>query len=243
MAAPPGPAYNFASRLNFARRVIRDVWVGWGGLKEGVVEVAERLSRRVQLLKRSAEASEFERSLDELYRQLGHRIEEYRTGGPDGGNGGQPGELTPLPEDHEVTRLVAASLEVKAGLDRVERQIRILKAEGRDDDLTIFLEALRRTSGRVEVVVLPADSPAIGMSVGELHLPDEVRLVGLQHEHVVSFPRPESPESDDTRLSPGDRLLMIGLDRPMDEVVARLAWSRPSGEGQPRSRSRESRPR
>lgn len=229
MATPLGSRYDFGQPLSVARRVVRDVMIGWSGLREGVFEIAERLNRRVQLLRWSTEAAEHERTLNELYRQLGQQIEQTHLGL---GNGGDLSHTIPatsatgaLATDPNMSHVVEAVMHVKAELERLERRMRALKAEGREDEVESFLQALWRSGGRVEVVSLPPDSPAVGLRLPDLRLPEDVRLVGLQRGQVVLTVQ------DDLSLMAGDRLLIVGPDRAMDEAVARLAW--PSGRNAP----------
>lgn len=206
--------------LEFLGRFQKELSITGQAIYETIIAVAERVNRKVEVLRLHGQASAVITQVDMAYAELGRRITALWT-------------RTSLPDDetsvaNELKQLLVQTTarvhQLKQALLAVDTQVRGLKLETVQEDLLTLQRDLSRRSSALERIALPAEAPAIGQKVGDLRLPQSVRVVTIFRGPFFINP------SEDLVLRNDDVLLVIGFQADLAQAAAQLTAS---GRGKP----------
>jgi hypothetical protein len=180
--------------MNLLRSGQRALFLGLDGVREALVVVAERLALRVQVGKLQLQVDAAEGRLRQAYESLGEHLFTCRQ---------EPSQVDPPPESTLPLseRIRTEHLLVQDLRDRL--------ASLSDETLLLPLsrlqEDLRQGGGSVERLTISPGALADGKRLGELSLPQTVRLVALRRGETLIIP------SGDLVLQAGDDITLLGV--------------------------------
>ncbi|WP_447972416.1 TrkA C-terminal domain-containing protein [Nitrospira sp. Kam-Ns4a] len=197
----------------FLHRVRKDLTITLDGVRETVLAIAERVTRKVQILNLQWNAASLGDQIASAHQELGQHL------------------CAVLSEDQVAHRLdgpARAAIEqrladcarrirlLKRDLDRTEGVINELEREALREELLALQRDLTVQSALVERLVVPRGSAAIGQSVRDLSLPTGVRLVALFRGPtlLLSF--------EHLRFRAGDAVVLLGVRDDLKQAVSRF---------------------
>ncbi len=172
-------------------------------LYETVVAIAERVNRKVQILRLHSQATAALNQIHGLHRDIGRRVAELAA---------TPAQLeapdvrTTRPSLEEALRTAADRIKAyRTGLQQVESHIRDLKIELAQEDLITMQRELGIRGAAIERVVVVQGAPVIGHPIGEFDLPRTTRIVAVFRGPFLL------PLSDAMTLRSDDIVILTGL--------------------------------
>lgn len=203
--------------LEFIGRLQKELSLTGSAVYESVVAVAERVNRKVHILRLHSQAANLLSQIETVHESLGRRIGETLLNRLT-----SVSEAPVLPVDLErpLTQALNRVHELKQTLVQVDGQIRELKMETIHEDLLTLQRDLSLRSAALERLFIAQDSLAVGKNLGELTLPSSVRLVTIFRGPFLI------PPSDTFVFRPDDIVIAIGLRADLDEVATWFAPAR-----------------
>ncbi|HLG43505.1 MAG TPA: TrkA C-terminal domain-containing protein [Nitrospirales bacterium] len=175
------------------KSIQRTLSISYDGLREAVLAVSERVATRVQIGKLHLQALDTEARLRSAYEALGVCLYTAR--------------MAPPQEVFSPDNALPLSERVRAELKTLQ-QIRDQLASRADETLTDPLirlqEDLKESGGMVERATVSPLSQADGKRLGDLALPEGVRIVAIRRGESLVFP------SADSVLKAGDQVTVVG---------------------------------
>jgi K+/H+ antiporter YhaU regulatory subunit KhtT len=197
-------------------RLRREFSITGQAIYESILAIAERVNRKVEVLRLHAQASAVLNQVDTVHGDLGRQITALWT------RKFLPGQESTL--TNELNQLLAQTAarihQLKETLLAVDTQVRVLKLETAHDDLLTFERDLSRRSAALERIVVPQGSSAIGQKIGDLRLPASVQLVTIFRGPFFINP------SEALTLRADDVLIMVGLQADLAQVAAQFTVTR-----------------
>ncbi|MCE7976882.1 MAG: hypothetical protein DYH03_06975 [Nitrospira sp. NTP1] len=184
-------------------RIRKELFLTGSALYETVVAIAERVNRKVHVLRLHGQATTILNQTHAIHLQLGQRVAAFAAKPAAGIHPVAPAELTSLQE-----AIRTASDRIKghqAALQLVERQIRELKVELAHEDLLTMQRELGLRDAAIERVVVARSAPVIGHPIGEFDLPPTTRIVAVFRGPFLL------PLSNTMTLRPDDIVILVGL--------------------------------
>jgi K+/H+ antiporter YhaU regulatory subunit KhtT len=179
--------------MNLFQSALRTLSISLDGAKEAIMAVAERVARRVQVTKLQLQAEDAEARLKQAYQALGQCLYDTHAGHP-------PGAFT-------VDDALPLCESIRAE-QRALQELRDRLASRYDDVLILPLirlqEDLQEGGGTIERVTIAPNAPADGKPLGEVPLPDSVRVALVRRNESLLYP------SAQLVLRAGDQLTVIG---------------------------------
>ncbi|HEU4686330.1 MAG TPA: TrkA C-terminal domain-containing protein [Nitrospira sp.] len=194
--------------LEFVGRLQKELSLTGSAVYESVLAIAERVNRKVRVLRLHGQASSLLTEIEAVYQQLGRRI----AGAISVKNG------TVTTASAELERVVSQALDrihrLKQTLVQVDAEIRELKMETIHEDLLRLQRDLALRSGALERFAVGHGSRASGKTVAELAIPASVRVVTVFRGPFLIAP------TDGLLLRPDDVVIAVGLRADLDQVAA-----------------------
>ncbi len=184
-------------------RIRKELSLTGSALYETIVAIAERVNRKVHILRLHSQATTILNQIHIIHRQVGQRVAAL-TAKPVGG-------MQPIaPADHAPLQdaIRTASDRIKgqqASLQQVERQIRELKIELAHEDLLTMQRELGLRDAAIERVVVARGAPVIGHPIGEFDLPATTHIAAVFRGPFLL------PLSNSMTLRPDDIVILVGL--------------------------------
>jgi len=177
------------------------------GLKEAVMAVAERVTRRIQVAKLQFQADDAEARLRQAYESLGQCLYTTHTA------------QTP-----ETLKVIDAALPVCESIRAEQRTLQTIRdrlsSQYDEDALTVPLirlhEDLQAGGGTVERVTIAPGIGADGRRLADLSLPESVGIVLIRRGEALLFPYAE------TVLKAGDQVTLVGRRSAMPAALQSL---------------------
>jgi K+/H+ antiporter YhaU regulatory subunit KhtT len=197
-------------------RLQKELSITGQAIYETILAIAERVNRKVEVLRLHGQASAVITQVDMIHTELGRQITTLWT------RRFLPGHETALAA--ELNQLLVQTMarihQLKQTLSTVDSQVRALKLETVQEDFLTLQRELSRRSGALERIPLPQGSPAIGQKIGDLGLPGSVRVVTIFRGPflITSF--------DDLVLRADDVLIVIGLQSDLAQAAAQFTVAR-----------------
>lgn len=191
-------------------RLRKELSLTSSALYETVLAVAERVNRKVHVLRLHARATQHLEYVRTQQRQLGRRVAE-QIGGPSM-DPAQPAraaaELTP-----HVVQTASRIKQSRDVLMKLETRIRELKREIAQEELVVIQRDLSLRDAALERIVVARGAAIVGHPIGDVALPASVRLVAAFRGPFLL------PLSDQLILRPDDVVLIVGLRSDLDRVL------------------------
>jgi K+/H+ antiporter YhaU regulatory subunit KhtT len=202
--------------LEFIGRLQKELSITGQALYETILAIAERVNRKVEVLRLHGQASTVITQVDAAHGDLGRQITALWTR-----------RFLPSHEAAlaiELNQLLAKTTgrihQLKQTLLAIDTQVRALKLESVHEDLLTLQRDLSRRSAALERIPLPQGSPAVGQKVGDLRLPGSVHLVTVFRGPFLIN------STDDLVLRADDVLIMIGLQADLAQVAVEFTVAR-----------------
>ncbi len=184
-------------------RIRKELSLTGSALYETIVAIAERVNRKVHILRLHGQATTILSQIHAIHRHIGQRVASLPAKPVGGMQPVVPPELAPLQET-----IRTASDRIKgqqASLQQVERQIRELKIELAHEDLLTMQRELGLRDASIERVVVARGAPVIGHPIGEFDLPATTHIVAVFRGPFLL------PLSSSMTLRPDDLVILVGL--------------------------------
>ncbi|MBX3234698.1 MAG: TrkA C-terminal domain-containing protein [Nitrospiraceae bacterium] len=185
-------------------RIRKELSLTGSALYESILAIAERVNRKVHVLRLHGQATSLLTQIRTIHRQVGQRV-ATRVADP-----ARPhADLTADPALPPLDDLLRnASDRIKAHrltLQQVETHIRELKEELVHDELLKIQRDLGVHGAAIERLVVAQGAPVIGHPIGEFDLPATMRLAAVFRGPFLL------PLSDSVALRAEDIVVLIGL--------------------------------
>lgn len=197
-------------RLDFLNRLQKELSVTGTALHEAVVSIAERVNRKVQILRLHWQASALLERIDGIAHDLGQQIDS------------QIGRRSPerqlsdadLSEvDNTVNRATMRIQALKQSLIQIDVQIRQLKMETIHEDLLRLQQDLSQRSAGIERIMIPRAAAAIGQRVGDIPRSSSVHIATVMRGPFLLAP------AEDLTFRPGDIVVLMGAQTELDPLT------------------------
>jgi hypothetical protein len=193
----------------FVRRIRKEFTLTARGIQETVLAVAERVNRKVQVLKLHWLAASLSDQIEQLHQQLGTALCEV-LGPPNGHPRHEPGRDS---AERHLAETASRVRLLKKELLQVDPRVRQIESEALREDLLNLERDLFLRAATIERVHIVHGASAVGCTAGQLGLPPSVRVVAVLRgpSLLLSF--------DTIQFRPGDTVILLGL---RDELRAVL---------------------
>jgi Trk K+ transport system NAD-binding subunit len=172
-------------------------------LYETIVAIAERVNRKVQVLRLHGQATTILNHIHVNHRDIGRRMADLA--GTPISVPASDARSTILPLD-DVIRAAADRIKgQRAALQLIESHIRDLKAELAQEELLTIQRELSMRDAAIERVVVAQGAAVIGHPIGEFDLPVTTRIAAVFRGPFLL------PLSDSLTLRPDDIVILTGL--------------------------------
>ncbi|MEX5218633.1 MAG: TrkA C-terminal domain-containing protein [Nitrospiraceae bacterium] len=192
-------------------RLRKELLLTGNALYETVLALAERVNRKVYVLRLHAHATQQLQAIRALQGQLGRRVADHL---------GSFSEATATSPGGSVTDLAAVVSgaahrlhQVKTELMKTESRIRELKREAADEELLAIQRDLALRDAGLARVVVARGAKVAGHPLGEFDRPPTTRVVSIFRGPFVL------PISDELVLRPDDVVVLAGLHADLDRLV------------------------
>lgn len=198
--------------LEFFGRLQRELSLTGSAVYESVVAVAERVNRKVHVLRLHGQAAslltQIETVQGELGQELAAALSRHRLG----------------PSPSEMERTVNQAVDrvhlLKQTLVQVDAQIRALKLESIQGDLLTLQRDLSLRAAAIERLPVLPGAKAVGKQVSDLAWPSTVRLVTVFRGPFLIAP------TEGFVFRPDDIVIAIGLRADLDHIASWFALGR-----------------
>jgi hypothetical protein len=202
--------------LEFFGRLQKELSITGSAVYESVVAIAERVNRKVHILRLHGQASNLLTQIEKVQGDLGQRIAQSL---PNGWSETQQLPLSTIDLDRPLNQATDQIHRLKQTLLLVDGQIRSLKSETIHEDLLTLQRDLGMRGAAIERMLVSRGAGAIGKTISSLSLPPSVRLVTIFRGPFLIAP------SEDLIFHPDDVVIAIGLQTELEQVAE---WFRPS---------------
>jgi K+/H+ antiporter YhaU regulatory subunit KhtT len=203
--------------LELLGRIQQELSITGSAIYETVLAFAERVNRKVQVLRLHSQASSLLSQIEQVHGELGRQIAALCAKRPPFSH-----EST-MPSD-QLARLLGQAGDRIQQLKRtslsVDSQIRELKLETIHHELLTLQQDLSLRAAAIERFPVVQGTLVIGKTLAEMALPPSVRLVT-----VLRGPFLVPPDAA-LVLRVGDILVMIGLQEELAQVTSRFTQAR-----------------
>lgn len=203
--------------LDLLGRIQQELSITGSAFHETVLAVAERVNRKVQVLRLHSQASSLLSQMEQVHGELGRQIAALCAKRPPFSH-----EST-LPSD-QLERLLGQAgdriQQLKRTLLSVDDHIRDLKLETIHHELLTLQQDLSLRAAAIERLPVVQGSPVTGKTLAEVALPASVRLVTVLRGPFLV------PPDDALVLRVDDVLVMIGLQTDLEQVASEFTQAR-----------------
>lgn len=176
-------------------------------LYETIVAIAERVNRKVQVLRLHGQALTVLNQIHVVHRDIGRRVVELAAKPVRGADPEPCSNRLPL---EDAIRIAADRIKgQRATLQHIESHIRDLKIELAQEELLTIQRDLGLRDAALERVIVAQGAPIIGHPIGDFDLPATTRIVAVLRGPFLL------PLSDSMTLRPDDIVILAGLRRDL----------------------------
>ena len=203
--------------LDLLGRIQQELSITGSAIYETVLAVAERVNRKVQVLRLHSQASSLLSQIEQVQGELGSQIARLCAKRPPFSH------ESALPSDqleHLLSQAGNRVQQLKRTLLGVDSRIRELKQETIHHELLTLQQDLSLRTAAIERFPVVQGSPVIGKTLAELALPVSLRLVTVFRGPFLV------PPDDALILRANDVLVMIGLQGDLAKVASGFTQAR-----------------
>jgi hypothetical protein len=195
--------------VEFLRRIRKEFTLTARGIHETVLAIAERVNRKVQILKLHWQAASLCDEIERLQQHLGAELCTVLATH----DGGQTHTALPVLTEQRVAETASRVRLLKKELLQVDPRVRQIESEALREDLLNLERDLFLRSATIERLRVIQGAPAIGCAIGQLGLPSSVRVVAVLRgpSLLLSF--------DTVVFRPGDTVILLGLRNELKTVL------------------------
>ena len=205
--------------LELLGRIQQELSITSSAIYETVLAIAERVNRKVQVLRLHSQASSLLSQIEQVHGELGYQIATLCAKRPPFSH-----EST-LPSD-QLERLLSQAGEriqqLKRMLLDVDSRIRELKQDTIHHELLTLQQDLNIRTAAIERFPVVQGSPVIGKTFAEMALPLSIRLVTVLRGPFLV------PPDDALILRANDVLVIVGLQGDLSKVASAFTPTRPA---------------
>ena len=193
----------------FLRRIRKEFTLTTRGIHETVLAVAERVNRKVQILKLHWQAASLCDEIERLHQHLGAELCTVLATH----DGWQTQAALPGLTEQGIAETASRVRLLKKELMQVDPQVRQIESEALREDLLNLERDLFLRSATIERLRVVQGVSAIGCTIGQLGLPSSVRVVAVLRgpSLLLSF--------DTVVFRPGDTVILLGLRNELKTVL------------------------
>jgi septation ring formation regulator EzrA len=156
-------------------RVKREFWITVAAFREVVLTVAERVNRRVQIMRLQWHMAELTSRMEAVYQQVGGRLTDLTT---------KDNDNPARPQDPALMETILQEATPRLGqlrdeLTQVTVRMRELEIDTLAEDLLKIQQDLASRSSTIERVAVARGAAVIGQSVPQLGLSPPVRVAAV----------------------------------------------------------------
>lgn len=203
--------------LEFIGRLQKELSLTGSAVYESVLAIAERVNRKVHILRLHSQAASLLSQIETVQGDLGRRLVGAI---PDQLSASRAATVSPADIDRVLQQALGRIQDLKQTLVQVDGQIRELKMETIHEDLLRLQRDLSFRSAALDRLLVAQGSPAVGKSLADLALPSSARLVTVFRGPFLI------PPSDAFVFRPDDIAIVIGLRTDLDQVALWFAPAR-----------------
>jgi K+/H+ antiporter YhaU regulatory subunit KhtT len=193
----------------FFRRIRKEFTLTARGIHETVLAVAERVNRKVQVLKLHWQAASLCDQIEALYQSLGVALCDLLARQTDP----RTPDIGREPLEAHLAEIASRIRLLKKELLQVDPQVRQIESEALREDLLNLERDLFLRSATIERLQVVPGAPACGLSVGQLGLPPAVRVVALLRGPAILL------SFDSTVFRTGDTVILLGRRDELKSVL------------------------
>ena len=190
-------------------------------LYETVLAVAERVNRKVHVLRLHAQATRELQAIRTLHCDIGRQMAE-QFGISVHGPAGPPHRPSMTTMDAMIAGASARLRQSRDHLTKIEARVRELKCEVAHDELLAIQRDLALRDAALERIVVARGAPIVGQPLGALMMPPTARLVAAFRGPFLL------PLADHLLLRPDDVVLLVGLRTDLDQLLPQFHNQRAS---------------
>ena len=194
--------------LEFFGRLQRELTLTGSAVYESVVAVAERVNRKVHVLRLHGQAASLLTQIETVQGDLGRQLAAALSRNAFG----RPG-LSPSEFERMLTQATDRVHLLKQTLLQVDTQIRALKLEAIQGDLLTLQRDLSLRAAALERLPVSHASKAVGKQVSDLAWPPSVRLVTVFRGPFLI------PPVDGFVFRPEDIVIAVGHRADLDQIA------------------------
>ena len=203
--------------LEFFGRLQRELSLTGHAVYESVVAVAERVNRKVHVLRLHGQAASLLTQIEAVQGELGQQLAAALSRNAFGRPVLLPSEL-----ERTLTQATDRVHLLKQTLVQVDTQIRALKLEAIQGDLLTLQRDLSLRAAAIERLTVSHGSRAAGTPVSDLACPPSVRLVTVFRGPFLLSP------TEGFVLRADDVVIAVGLQADLDQIGSWFAAARTS---------------
>ncbi|NOS78846.1 MAG: hypothetical protein HOP35_12960 [Nitrospira sp.] len=194
-------------RLDFLNRLHKELSITGTALHETVVSIAERVNRKVQILRLHWQASSVLERIDAVSHDLGHQIVDQIARHP---SEHRPTDLSDV--DNTIDRATTRIQTLKQALVELDVQIRQLKLETIHEDLLRLQQDLSQRSAGIERIMILRNSHAVGQRIGDVPRASSIHIATVMRGPFLLAP------AEDLTFRTGDIVVLMGGQTELDHL-------------------------
>jgi hypothetical protein len=206
--------------FELAGRFRKELVLTGSALYETVLAVAERVSRKVQVLRLHAQATRELETVRTLHCEIGRRMVDQF--GPSFPGSPTPHRASMTTVDVMITGAANRVRQLREHLVRTESRIRELKCEVTHEELLAIQRDLAVRDAALERIVVARGASIVGRPLGDLAMPGTVRMAAAFRGPFLL------PITDHLVLRPGDVVLLLGVRPDVEQILPQFHKERSS---------------
>lgn len=198
--------------LDLLARIQQELSITGSAIQETVLAIAERVNRKIQVLRLHNQASSLIHQIEQVYSELGRQIAILPADRP------TLSHETLAPSDRLERLLEHANDRIhqfKHKLSAVDSRIRELKLETIHHELLTLQQDLSLRAAAIERFPLSQGAPAVGKTLPELKLPDSIQVITILRGPFLV------PPNEALQLHINDLVVLIG---PRADLAKITSW-------------------
>ncbi len=204
-------------------RFRKELSITGSALYETVVAIAERVNRKVHVLRLHSQATLLLVQIHFLHRQVGTRIADHFSSSSERSG---PIETPSLHSGADITTVISTSArrvrQLTDGLAKIESRIRELKQEVAHEELLRIQRDLGIRDAVMERAMVSQGAAVLGHPLSDFNLPPTTRIVAIFRGPFLV------PLTGALILRPDDIVILVGLRVDLAEIVPHFQHQRPS---------------
>jgi TrkA-C domain len=207
--------------LELIARFRKELILTGSALYETVLAVAERVNRKVHVLRLHTQATRELEAIRVLHCDIGRHM-AHHFGIPIHGPAGPPHRPSMTTMDAMIAGAATRLRQSRDHLTKIETRVRELKCEVAHDELLAIQRDLAIRDAVLERIVVARGAPLVGQPLSALVMPATARLVAAFRGPFLL------PLVDQLVLRPDDVVLLIGLRSDLEQLLPQFHKQRTS---------------